>query len=114
MTGICAVCARSRPVHVHHMTGRPAPGASYFDGGLTIPLCPECHVGAGGTHAVLRTVRLEWPAPGVDFTAHRLRRVAIHVALVADAGRPFVVEPTSARGLAALLREAARAVEGDR
>ncbi len=106
------MCGRLGPIHAHHATGRPRPGAGYLDGALTIPLCPGCHVGAGGTHAVLRTVRLEWPAPGADFTAHRLRRVALHAVVAADAGRPLAFAPPSARALAALLREAATVIEG--
>ncbi len=107
----CALCGAFGPIERHHVTGRPAPGGAYFDPALIIAVCPRCHAAAGGLHPVLRTVGVEFAQPGVDMLAHRLRRTAIHAELVAEIGRPLVLAPKSARGLAALLRQAAVAVD---
>ena len=107
----CSLCGAVGPVHAHHITGRAAPRGPYLDAAITLAVCPQCHNAAGGLHPVLRTVGVEFPAPGVDVLAHRLRRTAIHAELVAEVGRPLVLAPKSARGLAALLREAAVAVD---
>ncbi len=77
-----------------------------------IPVCPACHLGRGGVHQVLRVAGLEWPRPDSQSLAHRLRRVAIHVALVGGERRPFVVEPASGPAFAALLRDGANAIDG--
>ena len=107
----CSLCGAVGPVHAHHITGRAAPRGPYLDAAITLAVCPQCHNAAGGLHPVLRTVGVEFPAPGVDVLAHRLRRTAIHAELVAEIGRPLVLAPKSARGLAALLRQAAVAVD---
>lgn len=111
MPTACSLCGAVGPVHAHHLTGRPAPGAPYGDPDLVVAVCARCHGAAGGLHQTLRTLGVEFPAPGVDVLAHRLRRTAIHAELVAEVGRPLVLAPKSARGLAALLREAAVAVD---
>ena len=107
MPSACSLCGRVGPVHAHHLTGRPAPGAPYGDPDLVVAVCARCHSAAGGLHQTLRALGVEFPAPGVDVLAHRLRRVAVHAELVAEAACPLVLVPRSARGLAALLREAA-------
>lgn len=111
MTGVCALCAASGPVAAHHLAGRCEPGGRYYDPALVIQVCPACHTGAGGLHPTLRTVRLDFPPVGAHPVAHRLRRVALHAVVMADAGRPFALGPKSARGLAVLLREAADGVQ---
>lgn len=107
----CSLCGAVGPVHAHHITGRAAPGGAYFDDALVIDVCPRCHTAAGGLHPLLRTLGAEFAQPGGDVLAHRLRRVAVHAELIGEGGRPLVLAPKSARGLAALLREAAVAVD---
>ena len=107
MNGACSLCGAVGPVDAHHVTGRPRPGGGYLDGGLTIPLCAACHLGAGGIHQMLRTVGVEFVPPSEDPLAHRMRRAAVHAELIAAAERPLVVAPKSARAFAGLLREAA-------
>lgn len=114
MTGVCSLCATAASVHAHHVTGRSIRGGAYLDASLTLKVCSACHTGAGGVHPLLRTVGVEWPAPGVHPLAHRLRRVALHAELLADADRPFILAPVSSRALAALLREAAAVIGGAR
>lgn len=111
MTGVCALCARFGLVHAHHVTGRPEPSGPYFDPALGLDVCPSCHIGSGGLHPTLRAASLDRLPDGAHPVAHRLRRVALHAVVVADAGRPFTLGPGSARGLAVLLREAAELVE---
>ena len=107
----CNLCGAVGPVHRHHLTGRLAPGGPYLDVDLVLAVCPRCHGAAGGLHQTLRTLGVEFTPPGVGALAHRLRRVALHAVLLADARRPLVLEPKSARGLAALLWDAASAID---
>jgi hypothetical protein len=110
VTSICAICGHLGPVHRHHLTRRPAPGAPYYDDTLWLTACPRCHLGAGGLHQILRVVGLDWPGLGVDPMVFRLRTTAAHAELLADLDRPFTLAPVSARALAALLREGADAI----
>ncbi len=100
----CSLCGLRGPVDLHHITGRPAPDAGYFDPALTNALCRACHA---TEHAGLRVLGLGFPRPDADVAAHRLFRVAAHLSGIADAGRPFVLGPASGRGLVTLLRECA-------
>lgn len=112
MRGACVLCGRIGPVQSHHVTGRPARGAAYSDPLLVVDLCAAtCHTGTGGVHQVLRTLGLEWQPEGAHPISHRLRRGAVHRLLVADAERPFVLSASSARAEAALLTEAADALD---
>lgn len=104
MTGRCALCGAVGPVHRHHLTGRPAPGAAYFDGALTLAVCRTCHA---NIHQALRASALDFPCSSGDFLVHRLRRTALTAELLGGSGRPLVLEPSSASGLAGLLREVA-------
>jgi hypothetical protein len=110
----CVLCgALGVPLHEHHITARPEPGADYFDPALTLSLCPTpCHNGSGGVHQLARVVELEWLAPGASAVRHRLLLVALHAEVVAGADRPFALEPPSSRALASLLREAAGVIGG--
>lgn len=108
----CALCEVARRLDGHHVTGRPEPGADYFDPTLLIPLCRRHHGGVEGLHPVLRVVGLDFLPPGRDPLAHRLRRVAVHCRLVADAGRPFVLDASSTGGLGQLLLAAADVLDG--
>jgi hypothetical protein len=110
VTGICSLCGHVGPVHLHHLTGRSERGARYLDSELTIALCPKCHTGASGVHPTLRACKLDFPASGADLLAYRLRRVGFHAELLGGAGRAFVVEPSAARALAALLFDGADAL----
>ena len=103
MSGACVLCGAIGPVDYHHVTGRAAPGASYFDPALTIPLCRACHA---TEHAGLRVLGLDFPRPGAYFTAHRLFRVAAHLNALADAGRGLLLDPGGTRSLAALILDA--------
>jgi len=102
----CLLCGRAGPVHRHHLTGRRGPDRPYFDADLTILLCPRCHTGAGGVHALLRTEGLAWLRPGEDSLDYRLRRFGFHARLLADSGRSFNLDPVSAEALAVLVFEA--------
>ena len=108
---ICSFCGVVGPVHAHHVTGRRVPGAAYLDATLVIDVCPRCHGAAGGLHQTLRALGVEFAPPAGDPLAHRLRRLAVHSELVAEASRPLVFAPKSALGLASLLREAALVVD---
>lgn len=44
----CALCG-AMPVHVHHIIEGRTPGRRSPDF-LTIPVCPDCHVGPRGIH----------------------------------------------------------------
>jgi hypothetical protein len=110
VTARCALCARRGPVHLHHLTGRRYPGGPYFDPALVVPLCRPCHTGSGGVHPTLRACELDFPASDANLLEHRLRRVGFHAELLGGAGRAFVVEPSAARGLAALLFDGADAL----
>ena len=90
------------------MTGRPSPGAPYFDVALTLAVCPECHV---SLHQALRVAGVDFPGAEHVFLRHRLLRVGCTADLVAGTGRPLVLAPTSARGLAVLVREGADALD---
>ena len=110
MSGICAVCGSSGPVHAHHATGRPSPRAPYLEAALTLDVCARCHLGAGGIHQTLRTLGLEFPPAGAVELGHRLRRVAVHARLVGSAGRSLVLAPSATAALGRLLIDAADAV----
>lgn len=112
MIRACSLCGHTASLHGHHVTGRASRGGRYFDPALTVDLCgPTCHTGVGGMHQVLRVAGLEWLPSGACVLSHRLRRVAFHLRLVADADRPFVLSASSARAEAALLSEAADALD---
>lgn len=102
----CSLCGRADRLDRHHVTGRPGPGLDYFDD-LVLPLCRRHHTGVEGLHPVLRVVGLDFLPPGRDPLAHRLRRAAVHCRLVADAGRPLVLDASSTGGLVHLLLAAA-------
>ncbi|MDA8310266.1 MAG: HNH endonuclease [Actinomycetota bacterium] len=108
MIDICALCGLAGPVDRHHVTRRPRPGAAYFDPSFTVPLCRSCHA---GVHQVLRVAVLDWPSSAADPLAYRLRTVAGQVELFGAHGSTFPVSPTAAPALAALLREAAWAID---
>lgn len=110
MIGCCALCGTVGLVDLHHLGGRCRRGGPYSDD-FTIALNRACH---SSVHVVLRTVGLEFVLPDVHPTSHRLRRVALHVSLVTDAGRPFVVEPAAGPAFAAMLRSGADAIAGVR
>ena len=97
----CVFCGR-RPIDWHHLTGRPAPDAGYFDVGLVVPLCRRHH---SREHVLLADRHLEWLPPGVGPVVHRLRRVRLFVERCADFHRPFVLNPSSAGALTLLLAE---------
>lgn len=102
MTGRCALCGAVGPVHRHHLTGRPAPGAAYLDGALVLSVCRSCHA---DVHQSLRASALDFPYGVSDFLSHRVRRTAFTAELLGGSGRPLLLEARSASGLAALLRE---------
>lgn len=110
MTGdFCSFCGASGRVHRHHVTGRPAPGAPYFDGGLVVSVCPGCHA---NVHQTLRAVGVDFPF-GHGVLWHRLVRVGCTAEIVGGAGRPLILGPGSARALAALARAAADALDSE-
>ncbi len=104
MTGFCSFCGASGPVHRHHVTGRPTPGGAYLDDALLLDVCQVCHA---GLHQSLRTVGLDFPCGASDILIHRLRRTAFTFELLGGSGRPLVLAPGSASGLARLLGEVA-------
>ena len=108
MTGACALCGRVGRVERHHPTRRPSRGEHYFDTGFGLALCSACHAAA---HQALRVVGLDWPSPGAHSVAYRLRTTALHVELFTAQGSTFPILPASAPAFAALLREAAGAVD---
>ena len=108
MTGVCSMCGAVGPVHRHHVTGRPAPGVAYFDGGLVVVLCPGCHA---SLHQALRVAGVDFPGAEHMYLRHRLLRVGCTAELMADTGRPLVLASTSARSLAVLVREGADALD---
>ena len=108
MTGACSLCGAIRPVHRHHVSGRPAPGCAYLDPGLVVAVCAACHA---NLHQALRLCGLDFGGVGPDSVAHRLHRVAVTADLLAGASRPLVLAPTSARSLAVLVREGADALD---
>lgn len=110
MTGACLLCGSIVDVHGHHVTGRPAPGAPYLDS-LVVGLCQRHHGGTEGVHVLLRAVGAEWPTPGRDLVAHRLHRLGLTAVLVADAGRPFVLDPGAGYGLGALALVGAASID---
>jgi hypothetical protein len=93
----CLFCGH-RPVHLHHVTGRPGPGLPYLDSDLVVPLCRPCH---HREHVVLRRLRLEWPT--TDVLRHRRLRVGEHLGRLADADRWFAADPPSTRALSRLM-----------
>jgi hypothetical protein len=95
----CLYCG-ALAVDAHHVCGRLAPDGQYLDPLLTIALCHRCHV---AEHQALRRLGLDFPRPGTDLLQHRRLRIAAVANRCRDLGRPFVVEPRSAGGLAALL-----------
>jgi hypothetical protein len=106
----CVLCGRS-PVEWHHVTGRLAPEAAYFDRSLVVPLCKRHH---DREHELLRRRRLEFVPLGADLLGHRLARLLEFIGRCAESGRHFVVEPVTpwgdaVSGVYALLFEAARA-----
>lgn len=103
-SGRCAFCGAVGPVHRHHVTGRPTPGAAYFDGALVVTVCRACHA---DLHQALRASALDFPHSVGDFRPHRLLRTAFTAELLGGSGRALVLEPGSASGLAGLLREVA-------
>lgn len=107
MSAICALCGLAGPVDRHHVTRRPRPGAAYFDPSFTVQLCRSCHAGA---HQVLRVAAIDWPSSTADPLPYRLRTVAAQVELFGAHGSTFPIGSKSARGLAALLREASDAI----
>lgn len=111
MIRFCLLCGSLDRTELHHLSGRPSPDGAYYDLQLVIPLCDiPCHRGSGGVHQVLRAVGLDFLLPGAHPVAHRLRRVALHAELIADAGHPFTLAPQAARAVAVLLREAAEVI----
>ena len=98
----CLTCGTGSLLHRHHISGRLHPSGPYFDGALTVNLCQPCHT---VEHVILRSVSAEWP--GESSLEHRVRRVAMIVRRTADSGRPFVLSPVSAGGLASLLFDVA-------
>lgn len=102
----CVRCGSRGAVDRHHLSGRPEPGAAYFDPGLVVDLCRPCHA---REHAGLRRLGLDFASEGGEGSAtiaHRLRRVAVHVDMLADADRPLALSPGAARALADCLRGA--------
>ncbi|MGH9293779.1 MAG: hypothetical protein ACRD0B_00470 [Acidimicrobiales bacterium] len=104
----CMLCGRASPIELHHPTRRPAPGRPYFDPGLRIALCRGCHA---RIHEALRVLGLDLLPARQDPLTYRLRTVAVHAGVAADAGRAFVVaDVVGSRGLRGLLLEAADAL----
>ena len=108
MTRACSLCGAIGPVHRHHVSGRPAPGCAYLDPGLVVAVCAACHA---SLHQALRVAGVDFPGGAHVFLRHRLLRVGCTAELVAGAGRPLVLAPTSARSLAVLVREGADALD---
>lgn len=112
MTGAaCLLCGATAAVHAHHVTGRPGPGLDYCDPRLVVPLCQRHHGGTEGVHVLLRTLGVEWPAPGRDLVAYRLHRLGLHAAVIGDDGHRLVLEPAATHGLAALALAGAASID---
>ncbi len=103
MAPACQFCGRE-PAELHHLTGRPAPGASYLDPQLVFPLCRRHHA---QTHELLRRSRTDFLPAGPEQLPGRVLRVAELLARVADAERELALSPRSAIGLARLLLDTA-------
>lgn len=102
--GRCLLCDLPA-AHLHHLTGRPAPGQTYYDRALRVPVCSDCH---NRLHVVLRRLGLE--CPGENALQHRLHRVAEFVHGLADYDRGLVLDLSSTRALGELLSEAVRLI----
>ena len=105
----CALCG-GRAAHRHHWTGRSAPSAAYVDPMFVLGVCASDHA---TLHAALRTLGLEFPG-GTDPIAlitHRVKRIALHLGLLADADRSLILDPRAIRGLQAVLLDATSTVE---
>ncbi|MGH9291925.1 MAG: hypothetical protein ACRD0B_00195 [Acidimicrobiales bacterium] len=98
----CAYCGR-RPVEMHHVTGRLAPGGLYLDPGLVIPLCRRHH---SREHEVLLRQGLAFVG-SADPLGHRLARLLDLLGRLADHGRPLMLEGPALYALVELLGEAA-------
>ena len=103
MAPACQFCGRE-PADLHHVTGRPAPGAPYLDPALVLPLCRRHHAQA---HELLRRSRLDFLPPGPEQLPGRVLRVAELLARVGDAERELALSPRSTIGLSRLLLDAA-------
>lgn len=111
MTGRCALCGSS-PADAHHITGRPSAGGAFFDDDLLLPLCRRHHTGVEGVHPVLRVLDLDFLPAGRAPVAHRLRRFGVHARLVADAGRPLILDPPAGEELGRLAVAGADELDG--
>lgn len=67
--------------HRHHLTGRVAPGGPYLDPALVVVVSPSRHA---DLHVCLRSLGLEFPAPGADLERHRRLRIAAQIQLLVD------------------------------
>lgn len=94
MTARCLFCGRPA-VAWHHVTGRVARKAPYFDRSLVIALCKRHH---DREHELLRRNDLDFLPVGADPLGHRLARVLDLIGRCADHGRPFLLEPDTPYG----------------
>ncbi len=104
----CSLCGAVGRIELHHPTRRACRGGHYWDAGFVVALCASCHATA---HQLLRVAALDWPGGDADPLAYRLRTTALHVELFTAQGSTFPILPASAPAFAALLREAAGAVD---
>ena len=103
----CAFCGAG-PTQLHHPTCRLGPNLPYLDPGLRIVVCSA---GSVRNHhdrvgEALRDLGLDFLPVGTDPLAYRVKLVAIHAGLFADAGKPFTLADAAAsRALQGLLLE---------
>lgn len=70
----CSVCGREGPSVVHHL--REGQGmAQRSSNWLTIPLCPDCHVGPRGIHGDRSELRLR-KLSELDLLANTIARLS--------------------------------------
>lgn len=57
MKGVCYICQRHTPTHLHHIIHAGVSKKTQERMGLICYLCPECHTGAHGVHGTFGSER---------------------------------------------------------